>query len=82
MMRIRVPLALLVAAVLTSAPLATPARASAVPQRESVVGVYAAIGCGLGIRATLSGGFASPAIVSVTIGLCALMIADALATAD
>ncbi len=82
MKRIRTPLALLLAAALALAPFAPPARASTAPRRDSVAGVYAAIGCGLGIKVMLTGGFISPTIVSLTIGICALMIADAVATPD
>jgi hypothetical protein len=60
-----------------------PSRAATAPgaQQDSNLGVGAAIGCGLGVR-YWPVVVIEPALLSVWIGLCLVMVIDALATPD
>ena len=60
----------------------TPPRGAATVEPASQGGVYLAIGCGLGIKLVLAGGFANPILIGIAAVPCALMIVDALATPD
>ncbi len=81
MRRLRAP-RMFLAALMLALPLSgAPARAAAPSAPDSATGVYAAIGCGIGIKAII-GSAGSPGIVIATISMCALMIFDALHSPD